>query len=316
VLTEKVKFKQQFECDEVGELKEYVGCKIDYKPSDGTLKITQPVLIQSFTDEFKLPSGDFPNTPAVPGEVLHRGKPDDQVSASDQSKYRSGVGKLIHLMKWSRVEALNSVRELSRFMTGANGAHVAAMFRAMKYCVGTPERGLLLKPNMEWNGDPNFEFVIHGVSDSDFAKDPETRRSVSGYATFLCGAPVTMKSSMQNCVTLSVTEAELVSATNCAQHMMFNMRIVESMGLKVKKPMTLWVDNKGAIDLVNNWSVGGRTRHVDVRYYFLREMKEAGIIEVKWIPTNNNCSDIFTKNLDGPAFKKHAEVYCGKDKYM
>jgi len=74
-----------------------------------------------------------------------------------------------------------------------------------------------------WDGNLNFEFVIHGVSDLDYAKDPLTCRSVSGYATFFCGAPVTMKSSMQNCVTLSVTEAELVSATNCAQHMLYNM---------------------------------------------------------------------------------------------
>jgi len=126
-------------------------------------------------------------------------------------------------MKWSHVEGLNSVRELSQFMREANGAHVAAMYCAMKYCVGTPEHGLLLKPNCVWDGNPNFEFVIHGVSHLDYAKGPLTHRSVSGYATFLCGAPVTMKSSMQNCVTLSVTEAELVSATNCAQHMLYNM---------------------------------------------------------------------------------------------
>jgi len=95
-----------------------------------------------------------------------------------------------------------------------------------------------------------------------------------------------MKSSMQNCVMLSVTEAELVSATNCAQHILYNMQILESLGLKVKKPMILWMDNKGAIDLANNWSVGGCTRHVDVRYYFLRELKEEGILEVKWIATD------------------------------
>jgi len=197
--------------------------------------------------------------------------------------YCSGTGKLIHLMKWSHVVGLNPVRELSQFMKEANGAHVAAMYCAMKYCVGTPEQGLLLKPNCVWDGNPNFEFVIHGVSDSDFAKDPLMCKSVSGYATFLCGAPVTMKSSMQNCVMLSVTEVELVSATNCEQHMLYSMQVLESLGLKVKKPMILWMDNKGAIDLANNWSMGGCTRHVDVQYYFLCELKEEGILEVKWI---------------------------------
>jgi len=167
-----------------------------------------------------------------------------------------------------------------------------------------------------WDGNPIFEFVIHGVSDSVFAKNPVTHKSVSGYATFLCSAPVTIKSSMQNCVTLTVTEAELVSTANCAQHILYNMQVLESLGLKVKKPMILWMDNKGAIDLANKWTMGGYTRHVDVQYDFLHELKEEGILEVKWIATDDNCSDLLTKNLAGPTFEKHAVVYCGHDQYM
>ena len=64
---------------------------------------------------------------------------------------------------------------------------------------------------------------------------------------------------MMPIIALSVTEAELYAATQCAQDMLFVMRVMESMGLRVKKPMNLFVDNKGAVDLANNWSVGGRT---------------------------------------------------------
>ena len=96
VLPEKEKFMKQFECDEVGELKEYICCKIDYEPEKGQLKLMQPVLIQSFVDEFDLPNGDFPNTPGIPGDVLQHGKPEDAVGAADQSMYHSGTGKLIH----------------------------------------------------------------------------------------------------------------------------------------------------------------------------------------------------------------------------
>ena len=232
------------------------------------------------------------------------------------STYRSGVGKLLHLMKWSRPEILNAVRELSKFMSGAAMAHQEAMYRVMKYCVATSERGLLLKPNKIWDGNPDFEFEIEGESDSDFAKDPETRRSVGGHATFLCGAPVSTKSKMQNCVTMSVTEAELVSACRCSQDMLFQMRVIESMGLKVKKPMILKVDNKGAKDLTHNWSTAGQTRHVDVRYHFLRELKEQGLIRIVWFSTEDNGSDIFTKNLSGPLFERHTRRFCGQDIYM
>ena len=171
-----------------------MGCKIDRNLEEGWIKLTQPVLIQSYTDEFDLPEGETPKTPATPGSVLQRGEPNDHVSEKEQTTYRSGVGKLLHMMKWTRPEILNAVRELSRFMTGATLADMKEMYRTMKYCAGTPNRGLLLKPNAKWDGSPNFVFEVSGRSDSDYAKDPERRRSVSGYSTLLCGAPVTMKS--------------------------------------------------------------------------------------------------------------------------
>merc|ERR1712038_2212673 len=114
---------------------------------------------------------------------------------------------------------------------------------------------------------------------------------------------------------LSVTEAELFAAVQCAQDMLYIMRLLESMNLKVKKPMILHVDNKGAVDLANNWSVGGRTRHVEVKQHFLRDMKEQGLIRVEWLPTAENDSDLFTKNLGGPEFNKHTSSYCGDDEY-
>jgi hypothetical protein len=192
------------------------------------------------------------------------------VSQTEQFKYRSGVGKLLHMMRWSRPKILNATRELSRHMPGASLAHAKAMHRTMKYCIGTSKRGLLLKPTCKWDGNPAHEFVITGQLDLDYAKDTDSRKSVSGTSTFLHGSPISTRSNTQKSVTLSVTEAELVAATQCAQDMLFNLRILESMGLKVKKPMILEINNKGAVDLTHNWSVGGRTQHVEVRQYFFR----------------------------------------------
>jgi hypothetical protein len=131
-----------------------------------------------------------------------------------------------------------------------------------------------LKPYVKWNGDPEFKLVIRGISDSDFAKDPETRKSVSRNSIFLCGAPVIQHSTMQRIVALSVTEAKLFTATNNAQDYLYTKRIIESLGLHVQLPMILEVDNKGAVDLVKNYSVGGRNRHVDTIQYFMRQLKE------------------------------------------
>jgi hypothetical protein len=312
VIVAKKQMMERFQCDEIGNIDEYVGCKVERNYEEKLIKLTQPVMLQSFTDEFNLPEGPVPNTPATPGEALVCAKAKNCVSDAEQFKYRSGVGKLLHMMRWSRPEVLNATRELSRYMSGASMAHVKAMHRTMKYCIGTASRGLLLKPTEEWDGDPAYEFVITGRSDSDYAKDTDTRKSVSGTSTFLNGSPINTRSNTQKSVTLSVTEAELVAATQCAQDMLFNMRIIESMGLKVRKPMILEIDNKGAVDLTHNWSVGGRTRHVEVRQYFLRDLKEEDVIVAKWISGDSNSSDLFTKNLPGPLFEKHTATYCGE----
>jgi hypothetical protein len=226
----KQQMMDHFDCDEIGELKEYVGCKVDIDKEERSVTLTQPVLLQSFEDEFNLPEGAHPRTPAIAGDVLLKGEEKDQVQIKEQKKYRSGVGKLLHMMHWPRPETLNAVRELSRFMQGAIGAHVKAMHRVMKYCVGTPNRRMFLKPNAVWDGNPDFEFVISGRSDSDYTKDVERRRSVSGYSVFLSAETVAMASRMQEHVTLSVTEAELAAATQCVQDMLFTMRVVESIG--------------------------------------------------------------------------------------
>jgi hypothetical protein len=188
-----------------------------------------------------------------------------------------------------------------------------AMYHAMIYAVNTPNHGVLLKPNAKWNGNPSFEFEITGKADLDYGKDPEWHQSVSGYATLLNGAPVTEKSRMQMSVTLSVTEAEFVIGCQAAQDMLFAMRVLESIGLKVKKPMMLQLDNKGAVNLSHNWSVSGCLCHDSIRQSFLRELEEEGVIEVKWIPGNKNSVDLFTKNLATKDFEKHTMEYCGYD---
>ena len=110
-------------------------------------------------------------------------------------------------------------------------------------------------------------------------------------------------------VALSVTKAELFAASLCVQDMMFIMRLLNSMQLKVKLPMILHVDNKGAKDLCNNWTVGGRTRHIEVKQFFLRDLKEAGIVHEVWKRGVDMTSVIFTKNLPSATFEKHKKAF-------
>eukprot|EP00957_Ditylum_brightwellii_P068178 5175401-Ditylum_brightwellii.AAC.1 len=135
---------------------EYVGCKVDRDNTDGecgSLRFTQSAMIQSFEDEFDLPKGKAPVTAGEPGQILKRGYPDDEMSASGKKYYQKGTGKLLHMMRWSCPDIFNSVREISTFMSG-NGAvpaHTVAMHRAMHFGVSTPEIGWTLRPDAKWD---------------------------------------------------------------------------------------------------------------------------------------------------------------------
>jgi hypothetical protein len=303
---------KQFDCDDCGKLEEYVGNKIEYV-GDDAIRFVQTVLMQSYSDEFKLPNKCF-NTPAKPGTVLKKVADDseDLLNSEEQSTLRAGIGKLMWHMQYSRPDVSQAVRDLARHMTRGDRSHMDAMLRCMKYMVCTKDAGLLLKPERKWDGTKNFKFVIRARSDSDYGKDTQTRRSVSGYVVYLEGAPVTHRSATQKTVALSTSEAEFNAAVLCVQDMLYGKNLLEAMGLEVELPMLLEVDNKGLVDIINSFSVGGRTRHIDVKQCFLRELKESKQLIVKWIPGAENNADMFTKNLDGPLFKEYAEMLLGE----
>ena len=87
------------------------------------------------------------------------------------------------------------------------------------------------------------------------------------------------------------------------------MRLLREMGLTIATPMLLRCDNQGVVDLLNNWSSSGRTRHIDCRQKFLRELKEANLLRVIWVSGESNESDINTKNVSGPALKRHTDKF-------
>ena len=303
---QKSKLKEMVPIDDCGSMDEYVGCKVDIDRVERKLKFTQPVMIQSFQDEFDLPDKS-PITPAVPNTSLsHVG---DIISNTMMSYYRKGVGKLLHMCRFTRPSIQNAVRDLSRRVKGATLDHVHAMHRVMNYCVTTKDKGWVLRPNRTWDGkDKSFEFVLEGKSDSDYAVCQETRRSVTGYVGYLEGSLVVARSVMQKRSALSTTEAELYALVSCVQDLIYVKQLLGSMGLTVKTPIIVKVDNKGTVDLANGWSTGGNLKHVEVRQFFIRDLREEGVLRVDWIPGTENESDILTKNTTGQVFQKHVSL--------
>ena len=186
VMKAKEELKSMFEMKDVGEMDEYIGCQIKRNKVKRTMKSTQPVKVQRIQDEYDqgITKGT-PNTPMEPGSVLKKegnGLMDNILSRAAQKMYRSATAMLLQMMRWSRPEVMNGVREYSRFMTEARESHNIALQRLMMNILETKNGGLVLAPYGLWDGGRNFVFHIRGLSDSDYVKD-ESRHNVNKRTT-------------------------------------------------------------------------------------------------------------------------------------
>ena len=168
-------------------------------------------------------------------------KEKEKLMPSNQTQHCSGVGKGMQMMQYSWPDTYNAVRDLARLMPVAMQVHFDAMLMMMKYVGDTSDRGLVLNLTQKWNGNKEDNIVISGRSDYNYTKDMQIGKSISQYRVLLEGAPVMFKKSKQ----------KSVSRVLCAQGRLYVWNVLKLMGLKVKLPMILKMDNKGAVDLAN-----------------------------------------------------------------
>ena len=197
-------------------------------------------------------------------------------------------------------------------MTRAYPANYKAMERVIQHVLNTPDHGVIMQPDTDWDGTEGFLFTVDGMSDSGDAIEPESRRSCRGLQVFLNKLPIAHKSKMQSSASLSMAEGELIAACDAAQIMLFVMHVLEDMGLHVKKPMILRVECKEAIDLAYGWNVSGLTKHASIKACFLLELKEANTVLCVRMPTTANLTDMYSKNLTQQLYDRHRST-CIRD---
>lgn len=143
-----------------------------------------------------------------------------------------------------------------------------------------------------------------GYTYSDYAGDIDDRRSTSGYVFMLGGGAVAWASKKQPIVTLSTTEAEFVAAAYGACQGVWLRNVLEEIGAKQEEGTTLFCDNSSTIKLSKNPVLHGKSKHIHVRYLFLRELVNDGIIELDYCSTQDQFSDIMTKAVKLETFEK------------
>ena len=291
---------------------DYLSCKLR-KIEEGFI-VKQPHLIKNLRNTFlaHVSKKQRYMTPGTPHKGIIRPKEEERssdimLSANDQSKYRTGVGMLLFLVKHSRPDLSNSVRELSKVMDGATMAAQKELHRVIKFALDTSNRGLKISPTTMMEGTNEVE--LKAYTDSEYSGDPDNRISVSGMIIFLQNSPVMWRSKAQRSVTLSTAEAEYVALSEATADVIFLKQVLEEMGLTVKLPISVYVDNVGAMFMVENPSTTGRAKHVNIRYHFVREYVRDGIIKVEFVRSGENLADGFTKNVNRDIYWNHSDQY-------
>ena len=297
------KIQKEFSVKIQHNLADYLGCEFHMNKERTRGWLGQPSIIKSLEHKFAERSMKerlslIPGTPRFTARRLEN--PEDKVDPEDHETYRSEVGTLLYLTKHSRPDICNPVRELSKTMDAPAPVHLEEMYKLIRHVLSTKGYGLkfeLRKDMIKW--------ALKALSDSDLASDKETRICVFGYIIYFCGIPIAWRSKGMKSVVLSTTEAEYMALSEVVKELQFIVQLLQTMNIEVELPITVHVDNVGAIWLSNNRTTSDRTKHIDIRTLFVKEYQENGKIIIEFVKSEENEADIFTKNTTNVIFSNH-----------
>lgn len=148
----------------------------------------------------------------------------------------------------------------------------------------------------------NEKPILVGYTDAGMAGDVDSRKSTSGYLITFARGAVSWQSKLQKCVALSTTEAEFIAATEACKELFWMKRFLEELGLKQER-YVLYCDSQSAIHLSKNPSFHSRSKHIDVRYHWIRDVLDNKFLELEKIHTDQNGADMMTKILPKRSMK-------------
>jgi hypothetical protein len=201
--------------------------------------------------------------------------------------YREAIGSLMYLAVATRPDIAFAVSTLSQFLDNPGDAHWEAVKRIFRYLAGSKSFELTY-------GGERHDLI--GYTDADGAVQ-EHRRAISGYAFLIDGGAISWASRKQELVTLSTAEAEYVAATHAAKEAIWLRKLVGELFPSLLTPITLYCDNQSAIKLAQDDNYRARTKHIDLRYHFIRQAVATGAIDLVYCPTEDMAADNLTKAL-------------------
>lgn len=297
----KAKMSGIFEMSDLGRLSYYLGIEVEQVA--GYIELKQTSYAKKILEKAGLADCNPTKFPMDPKETLTK---DENGKPVDSTLFKSLVGGLRYLVH-TRPDIAYSVGIVSRFMEKPTTMHMNAVKRLiMRYIKGSLDFGLIYTKK----GGNN---ILTGYSDSDMGGFVEDRRSTGGMVFYLSESVVTWVSQKQRCVALSSCEAEFMAATTAACQAIWLRNLLMQITGEFISPVVIYIDNKSAIDLAKNPVFHGRSKHIDIRYHFIRECVERGDIIVNHVRTANQRADVLTKALVTVKFERMRKLLGVKD---
>ena len=280
--------KQSFKMKDLGQISWFLG--IQFKQTNNGIEMSQSHYLRTILERFGMDQCKPRSTPCELKLSAYTDEIDDDCP-EDERTYREIVGSLVYAMTCTRPDLSWVVTKLSQHLSRPCKADWIMLKHVLRYIKGSIDFKLQYSKSL--NG-----LRLFGYSDADWGSS-EDRRSTSGYYFSLNenGPAVSWKSKKQPTVALSSCEAEYMALTLCTQETMFLSMLAKDFDLRSDKPITIFGDNQGSIALVKNPINHNKSKHIDIKYHFIRDAYNDKIIDVVYTPTETNIADLMTKPM-------------------
>ncbi|KAD2805483.1 hypothetical protein E3N88_38860 [Mikania micrantha] len=278
----------KFEMSAMSDIKFFLGLQIDQ--TDNGIFIHQTKYIQDVLKRFSMPDSKPISTPIQPNHGI---EPDIKGEIIDPTLYREIIGSLMYLTA-SRPDIVFATSICARYLSKPKLSHLIAVKRILRYLKGTPDTGLW------YPKDDNFSF--NAYSDSDYGGCKTDAKSTTGGAQFLGERLVSWQCKKQTYVATSTCEAEYVVAVSCCSQVLWIQQQMRDYGLNFLTT-PIYVDNEAAIFITKNPVYPSRSKHIDIRFHFIRDCYEKKLIDVVKIHTNDQRADLLAKAFDKTRFE-------------
>ncbi|XP_035541384.1 uncharacterized mitochondrial protein AtMg00810-like [Juglans regia] len=279
--------KQHFAMKDLGSLSFFLGIHVQYL-TNGML-LSQSKYALDLLSQFKMTEAKPAKTPIPAGSQLskHHGDP-----LENATEYRQLVGALQYLTL-TRPDISFTVNQLCQFMHNPSTVHWTAAKRVLRYLKGSLNHGLLFTKG---------SLTLNAYSDSDWAGNPDDRRSTIGYAIYLGPCLISWSAKKQTMVSKSSIEAEYRSLALTIGEVYWLRMLLKELQVPLDTTPTLWCDNLRALSLATNPVYHAKTKHIEVDYHFIREKVVNKDITTRYLSTIDQVVDIFTKGLTSARF--------------